>query len=127
MEKRFWEYLAIGCGGFIGTMARFFVGQLFSSSPFPVGTMLINLSGSLFLGWFATVAGNRFPMPEDMRLAVAVGFVGAYTTFSTYMLESNRMLEDGAGWRAMFYILGSVILGLLAVRLGVILGHRMNG
>ena len=123
----FWEYLAIGCGGFIGSMARFFVARLFSGSPFPFGTLLINLSGSLFLGWFSTVAGNRFPMSEDMRVAVAVGFVGAYTTFSTYMFESNRMLEDGAVWRAMFYIFGSVMLGLLAVRLGVIVGHRMNG
>ena len=123
----FVEYLAIGCGGFIGAMTRFFVARLFSTSIFPVGTMLINLSGSLFLGWFATVAGNRLPMSENLRLAVAVGFVGAYTTFSTYMFESNGMLEDGSGMRAMFYILGSVMLGLLAVRLGVILGHRMNG
>lgn len=127
MKKMFVEYLAIGCGGFIGAMTRFFVARLFSTSIFPVGTMLINLSGSLFLGWFATVAGNRLPMSENLRLAVAVGFVGAYTTFSTYMFESNGMLEDGSGMRAMFYILGSVMLGLLAVRLGVILGHRMNG
>ena len=127
MKKVFWECLAVGGGGFIGTLARFLVARLFSGSPFPVGTMLINLSGSLFLGWFATVAGNRLPMSENLRLAVAVGFVGAYTTFSTYMFESNGMLEDGSGMRAMFYILGSVMLGLLAVRLGVILGHRMNG
>ncbi len=127
LKKVLFEYMAVGVGGLFGSMARFFVARLFTGSPFPVGTMLINLSGSLFLGWFATVAGNRLPISQDFRLAIAVGFTGAYTTFSTYMFESNSMLSDGAGLRAMFYLLGSLLLGLLAVRAGVILGHRMNG
>lgn len=127
MKKILVDYLAIGCAGFCGAITRFFVARTFSFSAFPIGTLIINISGSLFLGWFLTVAGSRIAMSESLRLGVAVGFVGAYTTFSTYMFESNKMLADGQGLRSMFYILGSVMLGLLAVRLGVILGHRMGG
>jgi CrcB protein len=59
-------------------------------------------------------------------LGIAVGFVGAYTTFSTYMFESDRMLTEGQAMRGMLYMLGSVMIGLIAVRLGVILGQRMS-
>jgi CrcB protein len=59
-----------------------------------------------------------------LRLAVAVGFVGAYTTFSTFAYESNALLEDGAGIKALANMLGSVVLGLVAVRLGIWLGGR---
>lgn len=121
------DYLAVGAAGFCGAVTRFFVARVFSFSTFPVGTLVINVSGSLFLGWFLTVAGTRLPVSEGLRLAVAVGFVGAYTTFSTYMFESNKMLSDGQAIRSLLYIVGSVALGLLAVRLGVIVGHKMGG
>src|SRR5258708_6439324 len=86
---------------------------------FPVGTMLINLSGSLFLGWFLTVAGTRLTISEAMKLAIGVGFVGAYTTFSTFCYESNALLEAGAYNKMAVNVVGSVVLGLLAVRLGM--------
>ncbi len=86
--------------------------------------MLINLSGSFFLGWFLTFVGNRVVVSEMVKLAIAVGFVGAYTTFSTYMYESDRMMQEGASLRATLYLGGSLVLGLLAVRMGVILGRQ---
>lgn len=121
------QYLAIGAAGSLGAMTRFLVatlcGRIFGSE-FPVGTLVINVTGSLFLGWFLTVIGERGNVSDTFRLAVAVGFVGAYTTFSTYAYESNSLLEDGAGLKALFNIVGSVLLGLIAVRVGVWLGAR---
>jgi CrcB protein len=119
------QYLAIGGAGFFGAIARHVVNivcrQCFGTA-FPVGTFLINISGSLFLGWFMTVVGHRVTISETTRLAIAVGFVGAYTTFSTFMYESDALLHRGAEIRAMLNLLGSLIVGLAAVRLGVWLG-----
>ena len=98
-------------------------GWLFGTA-FPYGTFLINITGSLFLGWFLTVIQDRLSVSDTMRLAIAVGFVGAYTTFSTFAYESNSLLEDGAGIKATVNLLGSLIAGLIAVRLGMALGMR---
>jgi CrcB protein len=121
------QYLAVGAAGSLGAMLRLavssFCGQWFGTA-FPVGTLLINLSGSLFLGWFLTLIDDRYIVSDTLRLAVAVGFVGAYTTFSTFAYESNALLEDGAGIKALANMLGSVVLGLVAVRLGIWLGGR---
>jgi CrcB protein len=117
----------VGAGGFFGAVARFllslFCGRVFGTT-FPIGTLIINLSGSLLLGWFLTTIGGRTIVPDSVRLAVAVGFVGAYTTFSTFMYESSSLLEDGSGIKAMFNLMGSLMLGLLAVRVGMWLGTR---
>jgi CrcB protein len=121
------QYLAVGGAGFFGSILRFFVatvcGRLFGGG-FPIGTLLINLSGSFFLGWFMTVIGNRVVVSDTTRLAIAVGFVGAYTTFSTFMYESNSLLKEAAILKAGVNILGSLILGLLAVRGGIWLASR---
>ncbi|HMB95028.1 MAG TPA: CrcB family protein, partial [Tepidisphaeraceae bacterium] len=80
------QYLAVGLAGFLGAMARFAVARVCGrafATQFPVGTMVINLSGALFLGWFLTFVGARANISDTMRLAIATGFVGAYTTFST--------------------------------------------
>jgi fluoride exporter len=124
MKKVFLEFLTVGLASALGGMLRFGIARIFTWSAFPIGTMLINLSGSLFLGWFLTYVSNRIGVSETLKLAIAVGFVGAYTTFSTYMYESDRMLQEGAGLRAMLYLIGSLVLGLLAVRMGVILGRH---
>ncbi|MGN6369038.1 MAG: fluoride efflux transporter FluC [Phycisphaerae bacterium] len=124
MKKLLLELLSVAIGSSCGGMLRFAVARIFTWSAFPIGTLIINLSGSLFLGWFLTVVGNRVFVNDFVRVAIAVGFVGAYTTFSTYMFESDQMMHDGLGLRATFYLLGSVLLGLMAVRFGVMLGHR---
>jgi len=121
------DCLAVGAGGFAGSIARYLVasicGRMFATS-FPVGTLVINLSGSLFLGWFATVAGTRMMISPTTRLAIAVGFVGAYTTFSTWMFESDALVRKGAGIQATLNLIGSLMLGLIAVRAGVWLAER---
>ena len=125
--KIFIGYLWVGAGGFVGAIARYFLGNMCGrlfGTGFPIGTMVINLTGSFILGWFLTAISQRMIVSDAWRLAVAVGFVGAYTTFSTYMYESNRLLEDGSGIKATINLLGSVVLGLIAVRLGMMLAAR---
>jgi CrcB protein len=89
---------------------------------FPLGTLVINVTGSFLLGWFVTFVDRRGDH-EMLKLAIGTGFVGAYTTFSTYMFESNRLMERGAFYEASGYIIGSILLGLAAVYLGVRLGR----
>ncbi len=116
------RYLVVGLAGSAGAMLRLLVASLcgrWFGAAFPIGTLVINLSGSLFLGWFLTAMSQRHVVSENFRLAVAVGFVGAYTTFSTFAYESNALLEDGATLKALANLLGSLILGLAAVRLGI--------
>jgi CrcB protein len=112
--------IAIGLAGFVGALVRYFVNILFGrlNVVFPVGTMVINLTGSFFLGWFATWAPTR-GVSDLTRLAIGTGFVGAYTTFSTYMFESNKLLEEKAYYESVINLFGSLLLGMLAVRLGV--------
>ena len=123
----------VAFGSALGGLARWGVAvgaaRLFGTA-FPWGTFLINLSGCLFLGWFMAVLSERLPAggggwlgQDDLRLMVAVGFTGAYTTFSTFEYESHGLLRDGDGLTAMTYLFGSVFLGLLAVRLGNLLAR----
>ncbi len=128
MKQAVLIWLSIGVFGFFGAMARYGVARLFGrfSALFPFGTFFINISGCFFLGWFLTWAQPRLNIPDSIRLGIAVGFVGAYTTFSTYMFESDRMLREGQAMRSVVYMLGSVAVGLIAVRLGVILGQSMS-
>jgi CrcB protein len=92
---------------------------------FPVGTMLINLSGSFLLGWFLARVARGWAVPESVQLAVTVGFLGAYTTFSTFMYESDVLIRGGAWGKALFNLFGSLVLGLIAVRLGLLAGQRI--
>src|SRR5262245_43529574 len=102
------QCLAVGGAGFFGAIARFLVALLCNSyfSAFPVGTMVINLSGSFFLGWFATIFIERLAISDTLALAVATGFVGAYTTFSTWIYESDKLAKDGALTKAIVNVLG---------------------
>jgi CrcB protein len=125
MRKVVLEYLAVGGAGALGAMLRLFVSRIFTTSTFPLATFIINITGSLFLGWFLTVVSNRVDISEVAKLAIAVGFVGAYTTFSTYMYESDKLMQDGAWTQAAIYLAGSIFVGLLAVRAGIIIGQTM--
>lgn len=123
MPKILFNFLAIGIASSLGGMLRYAVTLIIPNSAFPFATLLINVSGSLFLGWFATVFKDRMPPVSDATyLAIATGFVGAYTTFSTYMLESDKMIRDGGSFRPLAYLIGSIVLGLIAVRAGFVLG-----
>src|SRR4051812_12847736 len=95
------QCLAVGVAGCLGALTRFGVGHLFKrlfDTSFPIGTLFINVSGSFVLGWFLVYAGQRANVGEAMRLAVAVGFLGAYTTFSTWAYDTNALAEGGVGF-----------------------------
>ena len=123
-------------GSAIGGLARWgvavAVGQ-FMGTAFPYGTLLINVSGSLFLGWFLTVLearvldGVSWLRADDLKLMIAVGFTGAYTTFSTFEYETHSLFRDDDRLLGLAYIGLSLFLGLLAVHLGVLLAKWQYG
>ena len=120
------QYLAVAAAGSLGAVLRLLVGRIcgyWFGAGFPIGTFVINISGSLFLGWFYAV-GMRSGLSETTRLAIAVGFVGAYTTFSTFMFESNDLIQQNKQFYAAVNILGSLVVGLLAVRVGMWLAGK---
>lgn len=116
----------VGAGGFLGAVARYGVGLAVArywTTELPLGTFLINVSGSFVLGLFSSLATERLALDPAWRLLVATGFVGAYTTFSTFEYETHRLVEVGAAAWAAVNVLASVAVGFLALRLGVILAR----
>ncbi len=119
----------VAFGSALGGLSRWGVGLVFDrcvGTWLPWGTFFINVSGSLFLGWFATILSERLPADglswisrDNLRLLVAVGFTGTYTTFSTFELEGYKQLADQENIKAFFYLFGSLFVGLAAVWLGV--------
>jgi CrcB protein len=117
-------YILVGAGGFVGANARFLVaraaGALFETR-FPLGTFVINISGSFLLGILgAIVARKVLPGSEAARLALGVGFLGAFTTFSTFEFETHALLEDGSWLTAAVNMFASLLVGLIAVRAGIV-------
>lgn len=126
--KALTPYLMVGIGGFFGANARLLASsaaQRLFGTGFPYGTFLINVSGSFFLGVILTmIAQKTVPWGEEIRLAIAVGFLGAFTTFSTFEFENSSLLGDGEWLLAALNMFGSLVLGLLAVRLGIALARQ---
>jgi fluoride exporter len=124
MEKFLW----ISVGAILGANARYWLGDWAAQkwgSGFPIGTLIINLTGSFLLGLFITLATERWMLDPRWRLLFAVGFLGAYTTFSTYTYESFNLISRGQWLPGLFNLLGSTILGVVAVGLGVFLGKSL--
>ena len=117
-------YLLVGLGGFIGANARYVVARLLGAlfeTRFPLGTFVINVSGSFLLGVLGTVVAQKvMPDSESMRLALGVGFLGAYTTFSTFEFETHALFDDGSWLTATTNMFASLFVGLLAVRAGIV-------
>jgi CrcB protein len=91
---------------------------------FPLATFAINVSGSFLLGMLGVFVTDRVtPQTEWMRLALGVGFLGAYTTFSTFELETHTLMDAGAWFTAAAYVAASVFVGLIAVRFGILLSR----
>jgi fluoride exporter len=113
--------------GAIGTLARYSLQglvQIKMASNFPYGTLLINLTGCFFLGLIGQFTLNRVVVPPEWRIAIAVGFFGGYTTFSSFGWEAAKMFEDGEWLRACTYVAASVVLGLLLSVAGIRLANR---
>lgn len=120
--------LLVGLGGFAGAVARYVVDARLSSwtgGTLPWGTFAVNVTGSLILGMLFALVIERAALPAGLRAPLMIGFIGSYTTFSTLALESWRMIEDGAWLTASANLLGSVVIGVLAVIAGVAIGRSM--
>lgn len=120
--------LLIGLGGFAGAISRYLVDGFVADrtgGTFPWGTLVVNLSGSFVLGLLFAMTAERAILPADIRAPVMIGFIGAYTTFSTFMLESWVLIESGSYLPAAANLGGSVLLGLVAVFAGLTLGRAI--
>jgi CrcB protein len=119
----------IGAGGFAGAIARYLVDgwvASFARGAFPWGTLAVNATGSFALGLLFAWTIERGLLPADVRGPVMIGFLGAYTTFSTLTLESWRLVESGAWSLATANLAGSVIVGVVAVVAGLTLGRAIG-
>lgn len=118
--------LLVALGGGIGSVTRYLVSGWFASRfgpGFPYGTAVINVTGSFIIGFFLAFAQERASLSPYWRLFFGVGFVGGYTTFSTFEYESIRLLQDGEMLLGGVYLLGSVIAGGIAAIVGIALGR----
>ena len=109
----------------LGANARYWIGDILArrlGTSFPFGTLVINLSGSLLLGLFLALFTDRFLLDPRWRMVFTVGFLGSYTTFSTYTFESVNLMLTGQWGLGLLNLLGSSILGAIAALLGVWLG-----
>lgn len=119
------KLIAIAVGGALGALGRYGTGSVamrVSAGFFPWGTFAVNMIGAFLIG-FLSALFERFLIPPALRSMVLVGFLGSYTTFSTYMLESVRLLQDGEYGIALWNVLGGVVLGLVFVILGIFAGR----
>ena len=122
------QLVLVGLGGFAGAVARWAVdGWLSERNPtaFPIGTLVVNLTGTFLLGVLFAWVIERNVLPAEVRAPLMIGFLGAYTTFSTFMLESWRLIEDGAWALAVANLAGSVVLGVVAVLGGFAVGRLL--
>ncbi|MGA2217176.1 MAG: fluoride efflux transporter CrcB [Terracidiphilus sp.] len=112
------KYLLIAIGGALGSIARYWVGSTIAGRigiKFPYGTLVVNLTACIIIGFSLTYLGRRADLNPAWRFIIPIGFIGAYSTFSTYEWETLSSIRSGAFILAAVYAVGSLILGLIAV------------
>lgn len=122
------KLIAIGIGGSLGAVARYLVHLTplnGSFGKFPAATFMINVVGSFLIGLLLIVFADRVEVSENVRLAIIVGFLGAFTTFSTFEAEILALVRDRAFILAFAYVASSVIAGFIGVVIGTELGRRI--
>lgn len=118
-----WGLLAVG--GVVGTFARYLIAAwmpMITGPGFPYGTLAINMSACFLIGLFNSMVEIHGQLGPEARLLLMTGFCGAYSTFSTWMLESSNLFADGEPIRAFVNLIGSAVLGFLLLKLGAMLG-----
>lgn len=123
------KYFYIAVGGSLGAIARYWVGSAIASrlgAKFPYGTFVINISACIIIGFSLTYLGKRAELNPAWRYLIPTGFVGAYSTFSTYEWETLSSLRDGAFSLAALYAIGSLVVGLVAVWGGAVLAEVIS-
>jgi CrcB protein len=119
--------LVVLAGAGLGGLIRYALGTWImarSGGRFPVGTFLINISGSFFIGLLMTLLTERMQPHPNWRLFLVVGCLGGYTTFSSFEYETLQAVRDGERWMGLLYVTGSVLFGYVAVWLGAVLAAR---
>jgi CrcB protein len=120
--------LFLAVGGAFGAVSRYLVQgwvQDLAGGRFPWGTFAVNISGSFALGLVFALAMDRAILSPEIRVPLMVGFIGSYTTFSTLMLESWTLAEEGDFTRMLFNLAGSVVIGMIAVVVGLAAGRAL--
>lgn len=118
----------IGIGGFIGALARFYTSKwvnMLIGHRIPFGTMTVNVVGSFIMGLLVTLSVERMVVSEDIRMLIGVGFLGAFTTFSTFSVESVYLVEEGSYLPAFIYISGNLLLSIFAAFVGIVLARYL--
>jgi fluoride exporter len=121
------KYLVVLAGAGLGGLARYALGTWIMAKyggRFPLGTLLINISGAFLIGLLMTLLTERLQPHPNWRLFLVMGVLGGYTTFSSFEYETLQAVRDGERWMGLLYVAGSVLLGYLAVWLGAALTAR---
>jgi CrcB protein len=121
------RYLLVVIGGGTGALARYVAASAIMTrfgGKFPLGTLVINVTGSFLIGFLMTILTERFKLDPNWRLLLVVGFLGGYTTFSSFEWETYSSVRDGGLWTGMLNVVSSVMLGYVAVTLGSVLARR---
>lgn len=121
------RYFIVMLGGATGSLSRYVLGTAIMTRfgpRFPVGTLVINVSGSFLIGLLMTLLTERLQPHPNWRLLLVVGFLGGYTTFSSFEWETLSLVKDGGRWLGVFNIVGSVLFGYAAVWLGSIIAGK---
>jgi fluoride exporter len=120
--------LIVGIGGFVGAIARYalavWIGQAWGRA-FPLGTFIINVSGSFLIGLLMTLFTERYSFDPAWRLMFVVGFLGAYTTFSTFEYETGKLINDSEWFFAGMNVVLSVTVGFIALKFGEVLAKNI--
>ena len=123
------KYVLIGCGGFLGAVARYWARDMGSDlywGVIPLSILLVNLLGAFLLAFLLTFANEIRPFSTDLRLGLSAGFLGAFTTFSTLCKEAVGLMQVGDFSASAVYLTASVILGLSSAYVGVAAARRLG-
>ncbi len=123
------EYLLVGVGGFLGANARYILSGIIAQrvgGDFPFATLVVNVTGSLAIGMILGLISERHVTDPAWRQFLVVGFLGGYTTFSSYTFEALALVETGNWLPAVWYILASNVVGLAAAYSGMLLARMLS-
>lgn len=120
------KILYVGVGGFLGAISRYYVSKysnIFLGDRIPLGTVIVNITGSFILGFLYVLSVEKLSVSDNFRLFLGVGFLGAYTTFSTFSVEFVNLISEGVVFNAAVYWVLNVLVSIVAAFLGIYLAR----